>query len=42
MALHRVRSQWVGTRTARVNALRGLLAEIGIACPGLAPPPRRS
>ena len=32
-ALHRVRSQWVGTRTARINALRGLLLEFGIALP---------
>lgn len=32
-ALHRVRSQWMGTRTARINALRGLLREFGITLP---------
>lgn len=29
-ALHRVRSQWMGTRTQRVNAMRGLLQEFGV------------
>ena len=29
-ALHTVRRQWVGTRTARMNVLRGLLREFGI------------
>ncbi|HEX6361794.1 MAG TPA: IS110 family transposase [Albitalea sp.] len=29
-ALHAVRRQWVGTRTARINVLRGLLREFGI------------
>lgn len=33
IALHRVRSQWVATRTARINALRGLLREFGVAIP---------
>lgn len=32
MALHRVRSQWMATRTARINAMRGLLRELGVAC----------
>ena len=30
-ALHRVRSRWVATRTARINALRGFCREFGIA-----------
>jgi transposase len=30
LALHRVRAQWITTRTARINALRGLLSEHGI------------
>lgn len=29
-ALHRVRSAWIGTRTARINTVRGLLREFGI------------
>lgn len=29
-ALHRVRSQWMQTRTARINAIRGLLHEFGV------------
>jgi transposase len=33
VALHRVRSQWVATRTARINAMRALLREFGIAVP---------
>lgn len=33
MALHRMRSQWMATRTARINALRGLLSEFGLARP---------
>ncbi len=32
-ALHRVRTQWVGTRTARINAIRALLREFGIVLP---------
>jgi transposase len=32
-ALHRVRSQWMATRTARINGARALLREFGIACP---------
>lgn len=30
MAIHRVRSQWMATRTARINLVRGLLKELGI------------
>lgn len=33
LALHRVRQQWITTRTARLNAMRGLLLEHGIALP---------
>ena len=32
-ALHRVRSGWQATRTARINAARGLLRELGIVIP---------
>ena len=31
--LHRMRSQWMGTRTARINELRGLLGEMGLIMP---------
>ncbi len=31
--LHRVRSQWMRTRTARINGLRGMLRELGHAIP---------
>lgn len=31
--LHRVRTQWMATRTNRINVLRGLLRELGIAIP---------
>ena len=30
VALHRIRDQWMATRTARLNALRGMLREHGI------------
>jgi transposase len=30
LSLHRIRSQWIATRTARINLLHGLLAEYGI------------
>lgn len=30
MSLHRVRSQWMATRTARINLVRGLLKEFGV------------
>ena len=33
VALHRVREQWKATRTARINALRALLAEHGVVLP---------
>ena len=32
-ALHRLRSAWLGTRTARINTLRGLLREQGLVIP---------
>lgn len=31
--LHRCRSAWMGTRTARINTLRGLLREFGLILP---------
>ncbi len=31
VALHRVRAQWMQGRTARINAMRGLLAEFGVS-----------
>jgi len=31
--LHRIRSLWMGTRTSRINALRGFCRELGIAIP---------
>jgi transposase len=31
--LHRIRSGWMATRTARINALRGLCREFGVAIP---------
>jgi transposase len=34
LALHRVRSQWMETRTARINAMRALLREFGIVTSG--------
>lgn len=36
-ALHRMRSAWMATRTARLNTVRGLLRELGIAIPVGAP-----
>ena len=32
-ALHRFRSTWVASRTARINLVRGLLSELGICIP---------
>ena len=32
-ALHRLRSAWMATRTARLNTLRGLLRELGFSIP---------
>ena len=31
--LHRLRSRWIATRTARLNTVRGLLRELGISIP---------
>jgi transposase len=33
VALHRVRAQWMQSRTARINAMRGLLGEFGVHAP---------
>jgi transposase len=33
LQLHRIRSQWLRTRTARINALRGCLREFGVPVP---------
>lgn len=33
VALHRVREQWMRTRTARINTLRGVLGEHGLVLP---------
>ena len=32
-ALHRLRSQWMSTRTQRINALRGFCREFGLTAP---------
>jgi transposase len=32
--LHRVRSAWMASRTARLNTIRGLLRELGVMIPG--------
>ncbi len=32
-SLHRLRSSWMATRTARINTLRGLLRELGLTIP---------
>jgi transposase len=32
-SLHRVRSTWLATRTARINTIRGLLREFGVLIP---------
>lgn len=32
-SLHRIRSAWLSTRTARINTIRGLLRELGIVIP---------
>jgi transposase len=32
-SLHRIRSSWIATRTARLNTIRGLLRELGINIP---------
>ncbi len=33
MALHRIRSRWLATRTARINTVRGILREFGLFIP---------
>lgn len=33
LALHRVRAQWLATRTARINHMRALLREFGVVAP---------
>lgn len=33
VALHRIREQWMATRTARINTLRGILREQGLLLP---------
>lgn len=33
VALHRIREQWMTTRTARINAMRGILREHGLLLP---------
>jgi transposase len=32
-ALHRLRSTWLATRTARIKTIRGLLREFGLLIP---------
>jgi transposase len=34
LSLHRLRSQWVATRTARINSMRALLHEFGVTVKG--------
>jgi transposase len=38
VALHRIREQWMATRTARINTLRGILREQGVLLPAGAGP----
>jgi transposase len=42
VALHRIREQWMATRTARINALRGILREQGVLLPAGAGPALRA
>jgi transposase len=42
VALHRIREQWMTTRTARINTVRGLLREQGILLPAGALPAVRA
>jgi transposase len=42
VALHRIRAQWMATRTARINTLRGLLREQGVLLPAGAGPALRA
>jgi transposase len=42
VALHRIREQWMATRTARINVLRGILREQGVLLPAGAGPALRA
>jgi transposase len=42
VALHRLRDQWMATRTARINTLRGILREQGLLLPAGAGPAVRA
>jgi transposase len=42
VALHRIREQWMTTRTARINTLRGILREQGLLLPAGAGPALRA
>lgn len=42
LALHRIREQWMTTRTARINTLRGILREQGLLLPAGAGPALRA
>jgi transposase len=42
VALHRIREQWMTTRTARINTLRGILREQGVLLPAGAGPAVRA
>ena len=42
VALHRIRNQWMTTRTGRINALRGILREQGLLLPAGAGPALRA
>ena len=42
VALHRIRDQWMTTRTARINAVRGILREQGLLLPAGAGPALRA
>jgi transposase len=42
VAVHRIREQWMTTRTARINTLRGILREQGVLLPAGAGPALRA
>jgi transposase len=42
VALHRIREQWMTTRTARINTIRGILREQGLLLPAGAGPALRA
>lgn len=42
VGLHRIREQWMATRTARINVLRGILREQGVLLPAGAGPALRA